>query len=69
MQATITWPVGTAYLRVNVGAAGYSLSATQGAGTGGNASSIAALDANGGVLALILMSGGGGGGGISTVDV
>lgn len=57
-------PDGATHLRVTVGAAG---SATPGAavsaGTGGNASSIAAVDSAGNVISLLVMAGGGGGAG------
>lgn len=60
------FPNGTAYLRVTVGAPGYRTpGANYSAATGGEASSVAALDAEGNVLALLVMAGGGGGGGVA----
>lgn len=59
----VTWPAGTAYVRVTVGRGGVRPGAPNyGAGSGGNASSLAALDANFNVIALLAMAGGGGGG-------
>lgn len=60
----VTFPAGTAYLKVVVGRAGRRLNATYSAGSGGGASYVVALDSNMAVLDLIAMAGGGGGGGL-----
>lgn len=68
LQAVMRVPAGTTHLLVAVGDAGQRTPGrpTSGA-TGGNASAIVALDANGQALALLVMSGGGGGAGVATV--
>lgn len=58
------FPNETAYLRVIVGAAGTRTpGATVSAGSGGKASSLAAVDAFGNVVSLLVIAGGGGGAG------
>lgn len=65
LQVQVLFPNNTAYLRVTVGTAGGKApgATLSSAGSGGNASTVTALDAAGNVLAVLVVAGGGGGGG------
>lgn len=66
MQSIQRFPNNTAYLRVTVGAPGVrTTGATYSGATGGNASTVTAVDENFQPLALLVVAGGGGGAGLA----